>query len=282
MSGEHGDGLARSYLNEELFGSPLYEAFREVKRAFDPDNLMNPGKIVDGPSPIENLRLGANYKTLPLATTFDFSREGSFAKAAELCNGAGVCRKLQSGTMCPSFMVTRDEEHSTRGRANAPAAGVVGRFAGGGIDRPSLVRHLRSVPGLQGLQGRMSVERRRGQAEDGIPVALLRQARHAALRAADGRRRTAEPLGLGPGAGVELAGGLARGRLAGRAAVGHRSPPATAPVRAQPFRSVVSRSAAARSAADARADCTGGRLPDQFLRAGGQPFSGRTAGGGRL
>ncbi|HTU25230.1 MAG TPA: FAD-linked oxidase C-terminal domain-containing protein [Pirellulales bacterium] len=119
MSGEHGDGLARSYLNEELFGPRLYRAFRDVKRAFDPGNLMNPGKIVDGPSPVENLRLGVGYKALPLATTFDFSREGSLAKAAELCNGAGVCRKLQTGTMCPSFMVTRDEEHSTRGRANA-------------------------------------------------------------------------------------------------------------------------------------------------------------------
>src|SRR6185503_1688645 len=79
----------------------------------------NPGKIVDGPSPVENLRYGAEYKTLPIVTTFDFSNQGGFARAAELCNGSGLCRKTQTGTMCPSFMATGDEEHSTRGRANA-------------------------------------------------------------------------------------------------------------------------------------------------------------------
>ncbi|MEX2114894.1 MAG: FAD-linked oxidase C-terminal domain-containing protein [Pirellulales bacterium] len=119
MSGEHGDGMARSYLNERLFGSRLYGAFKQVKGAFDPANRMNPGKVVDGPSPIENLRYSAKYRTIDVPTTFDFSREGGFAAAVELCNGAGVCRKLQTGTMCPSFMVTGDEEHSTRGRANA-------------------------------------------------------------------------------------------------------------------------------------------------------------------
>ncbi len=119
MSGEHGDGLARSYLNERLFGPQIYEAFRQVKAAFDPENRLNPGKVVNGPSPVENLRYGTEYHTLEVPTTFDFSRQGGFARAVELCNGAGVCRKLQTGTMCPSFMVTRDEEHSTRGRANA-------------------------------------------------------------------------------------------------------------------------------------------------------------------
>jgi FAD/FMN-containing dehydrogenase/Fe-S oxidoreductase len=119
MSGEHGDGLARSYLNEQLFGSQLYQAFKEIKAAFDPHNRMNPGKVVDGPSPIENLRYGTHYHTMQVPTTFDFSREGGFSRAVELCNGAGVCRKLQTGTMCPSFMATHDEEHSTRGRANA-------------------------------------------------------------------------------------------------------------------------------------------------------------------
>jgi FAD/FMN-containing dehydrogenase/Fe-S oxidoreductase len=119
MSGEHGDGLARSYLNGKLFGEKLYRAFKEIKAAFDPENLLNPGKIVDGPSPVENLRLGAGYKTLEVPTVLDFSGQGGFARAVELCNGSGVCRKTQTGTMCPSYMVTRDEEHSTRGRANA-------------------------------------------------------------------------------------------------------------------------------------------------------------------
>lgn len=119
MSGEHGDGLARGYLNEKLFGPRIYRAFQEVKRAFDPQNLLNPGKIVDSPAPTENLRLGPGYDPLSLVTTFNFSDQGGFAGAAEMCNGAGVCRKTQTGTMCPSFMATRDEEHSTRGRANA-------------------------------------------------------------------------------------------------------------------------------------------------------------------
>jgi FAD/FMN-containing dehydrogenase/Fe-S oxidoreductase len=119
MSGEHGDGLARSFLNEKLFGPKIYRAFQELKGAFDPKNLMNPGKIVDAPRCVENLRYGETYQTLPLVTTLDFKREGGFAAAVEMCNGAGVCRKTQTGTMCPSFMATGDEEHSTRGRANA-------------------------------------------------------------------------------------------------------------------------------------------------------------------
>jgi FAD/FMN-containing dehydrogenase/Fe-S oxidoreductase len=119
MSGEHGDGLARSFLNEKLFGPRIYQAFRQVKAAFDPRNLMNPGKIVDAPGPTENLRQGPHYRTLEVATALDWSRQGGFARAVELCNGSGVCRKTRTGTMCPSFMATLDEEHSTRGRANA-------------------------------------------------------------------------------------------------------------------------------------------------------------------
>jgi FAD/FMN-containing dehydrogenase/Fe-S oxidoreductase len=118
MSGEHGDGLARSYLNEKLFGSRLYKAFRDVKAAFDPEHRMNPGKIVDAPPMTENLRYGTAYKTLSLNTHFDFNKEGGFATAVELCNGAGVCRKQNEGTMCPSYMVTMEDRHSTRGRAN--------------------------------------------------------------------------------------------------------------------------------------------------------------------
>ena len=119
MSGEHGDGLARSYLNEKLFGPKLYDAFLQIKTAFDPVWIMNPGKIVNGPNPTANLRQDGEYTPPQLTTRFDFSREGGFLRAAELCNGSGVCRKLRTGTMCPSFMVTGEEEHSTRGRANA-------------------------------------------------------------------------------------------------------------------------------------------------------------------
>ena len=118
MSGEHGDGLARSHLNEKLFGSQIYKAFQDVKLAFDPQGRMNPGKIVNAPSMTENLRYGEKYNTLFLNTHYDFSREGGLATAVELCNGAGVCRKKNEGTMCPSYMVTMEDVHSTRGRAN--------------------------------------------------------------------------------------------------------------------------------------------------------------------
>ena len=120
LSGEHGDGIARSEWNRELFGDTLYEAFRQIKRTFDPHGLLNPGKIVDAPAMDTHLRYGPGYRvTLPLRTHFRFRDTGSLAGAAELCNGNGLCRKTDTGTMCPSYMVTRDEEHSTRGRANA-------------------------------------------------------------------------------------------------------------------------------------------------------------------
>ncbi|MCI0440862.1 MAG: anaerobic glycerol-3-phosphate dehydrogenase subunit C [Chloroflexi bacterium] len=124
MSGEHGDGLVRSVWNEKMFGSKLYEAFREVKRAFDPKGIMNPGKIVDSPPMTDNLRISPAYKTRDLATGFAY-REGSYTQAIEMCNGQGECRKL-TGTMCPSYMATRDEEHSTRGRANALRSAMSG------------------------------------------------------------------------------------------------------------------------------------------------------------
>jgi FAD/FMN-containing dehydrogenase/Fe-S oxidoreductase len=119
MSGEHGDGLARSHFNKKLFGPVLYEAFRQVKSAFDPKNLMNPGKIVESPAMTESLRISPAYKTWQPQTTLDFSGQGGFARAVEMCSGMGECRKKLDGTMCPSYMGTLDEEHSTRGRANA-------------------------------------------------------------------------------------------------------------------------------------------------------------------
>jgi len=119
MSGEHGDGLARSHFNQKLFGPALYEGFRQIKRAFDPKNIMNPGKIVDAPAMTESLKISPQYKTWEPQTTLDFSDQGGFVRAVEMCSGMGECRKKLDGTMCPSYMGTLDEEHSTRGRANA-------------------------------------------------------------------------------------------------------------------------------------------------------------------
>ncbi len=119
LSSEHGDGRARSPFLERMYGPKLMQAFRELKRAFDPDNRMNPGNIVASPPVTEHLRYGATYKTWEPVTLLDFSSQGGYAAAVEMCNGVGECRKKLEGTMCPSYMATRDEEHSTRGRANA-------------------------------------------------------------------------------------------------------------------------------------------------------------------
>jgi len=134
MSGEHGDGLQRSELNELIFGPELYAAMREFKRIWDPLGLMNPGKKVDAPPMTENLRFGPDYRAREPKTYLDFSAEGGFARAVEMCNGAAVCRKLKAGTMCPSFMATRDEKDSTRGRANALRDALAGETLG----RPDL------------------------------------------------------------------------------------------------------------------------------------------------
>ncbi len=127
MSGEHGDGLARSHFNQKLFGPVLYEAFRQIKRVFDPDNRMNPGKIVDAPAMTESLKISPRYQTWEPETTLDFSAQGGFVRAVEMCSGMGECRKKLDGTMCPSYMGTLDEEHSTRGRANALRAVLSGK-----------------------------------------------------------------------------------------------------------------------------------------------------------
>ena len=127
ISSEHGDGRSRSPFLERVYGPKLFQAFREFKHAFDPKNLMNPGNLVDSPGLTEHLRSGPDYKTWEPATLLDFSGQGGFAAAVEMCNGVGVCRKKLEGTMCPSYMATRDEEHSTRGRANALRAVLSGQ-----------------------------------------------------------------------------------------------------------------------------------------------------------
>ncbi|MFI7103512.1 FAD-binding and (Fe-S)-binding domain-containing protein [Streptomyces sp. NPDC050161] len=118
-SSEHGDGLARSEFNREIFGDRLYEAMRQVKRAFDPDNQLNPGKIVDAPSMTDNLRDPALRPAEPVRTQLSFEVVGGMRGAADRCMNIGLCRKSGTGVMCPSYMATRREEDSTRGRANA-------------------------------------------------------------------------------------------------------------------------------------------------------------------
>jgi FAD/FMN-containing dehydrogenase/Fe-S oxidoreductase len=119
ISGEHGDGQARGELLPRMFGSELMQAFREFKATWDPEGKMNPGKMIDAYRFDEHLRLGASYNPAQPSTHFTFpDDEGSFAAAALRCVGVGKCRREDGGTMCPSYMVTHDEEHSTRGRAH--------------------------------------------------------------------------------------------------------------------------------------------------------------------
>jgi FAD/FMN-containing dehydrogenase/Fe-S oxidoreductase len=118
-SSEHGDGLARSEFNRVIFGDELYDAMREVKQLFDPHALMNPGKIVDAPPMTENIRDVALPPAFALPTRLSFAGAGGMRGAADRCMNIGVCRKGSTGVMCPSYMATREEEHSTRGRANA-------------------------------------------------------------------------------------------------------------------------------------------------------------------
>ena len=138
-SGEHGEGIAKGYFNEQLYGPRLHQAFRRVKGLFDAGNLMNPGKIIDAPLPWDTsiMRVYPGYQTpfAPQQTYLDFSEEGGFAGLVEMCNGAGFCRKDGPGVMCPSYRVTKDERHSTRGRANALRAAIKGEFPDGLSDK---------------------------------------------------------------------------------------------------------------------------------------------------
>jgi FAD/FMN-containing dehydrogenase/Fe-S oxidoreductase len=118
LSGEHGDGQARGWLLPKMFGDELIEAFREFKAIWDPEWKMNPGKLIDPYRVDENLRYGTHYHPYDPPTHFQFPDDKhSFAYATQRCVGAGVCRRHEGGTMCPSYMVTLEEKHSTRGRA---------------------------------------------------------------------------------------------------------------------------------------------------------------------
>jgi FAD/FMN-containing dehydrogenase/Fe-S oxidoreductase len=118
LSGEHGDGLARSEFLEKMYGPEILRAFSEVKELFDPQGVLNPGVIVDPPPMDRQLRIGPGRRRLSINTSLDFSNQGNLAAAVELCNGSGFCRKKTGGTMCPSYMVTLDEKDTTRARAN--------------------------------------------------------------------------------------------------------------------------------------------------------------------
>jgi FAD/FMN-containing dehydrogenase/Fe-S oxidoreductase len=138
MSGEHGDGILRSWLTEKYFGPKLYQAFLGIKRAFDPENRMNPGKIVSALPFLENLRLDPETKFAKIETFLDFTTEGGFNLAVDLCNGNGACRKKE-GVMCPSYQATLDEYDTTRARAQTLRAIVNGHVPKGDLTSPEVL-----------------------------------------------------------------------------------------------------------------------------------------------
>src|SRR6516225_2297527 len=133
-SGEHGDGIVRSESHKAMFGPRIAEDFREVKHRFDPENLLNPGKIVDAPRMDDRslFRYAPEYRVPELKTVLDWSAYpgagGGFQGAVEMCNNNGACRKLEGGVMCPSYRATRDEKDVTRGRANTLRLAISGQL----------------------------------------------------------------------------------------------------------------------------------------------------------
>jgi len=130
-SGEHGDGIVRSEFHERMFGARITAAFAEVKARFDPDNILNPGKIVDPPRMDDRtlFRYGPHYAASDLKTALDWSAwPGAFQGAVEMCNNNGACRKLEGGVMCPSYRATRSEIDVTRGRANTLRLAISGQL----------------------------------------------------------------------------------------------------------------------------------------------------------
>lgn len=136
-TGEHGEGLARSFFNEQLYGKELHGLFCKIKNLFDPQSLLNPHKVIDGIEPwdTEWLKITPDYTTpyAPKRTFLDFSQYGGLAGLVEMCNGQGVCRSQVSGTMCPSYKFTRDEKDTTRGRANMLRAAMTGELGEEGL-----------------------------------------------------------------------------------------------------------------------------------------------------
>lgn len=138
FTGEHGDGIVRSCWLEKQYGPQILNAFREVKKLFDPVGIMNPGKIVDPPPMTENLRFASRPAGQPTRTQLDFSTHGNMLGLAKMCSGVGQCRQRLVGTMCPSYMATGDETHTTRARANALRIALSDGGLIRGLDDPAL------------------------------------------------------------------------------------------------------------------------------------------------
>jgi Fe-S oxidoreductase len=153
-SGEHGDGLARSEFHERMFGTRMLRAFEEVKACFDPAGLFNPGKIVHAQKMDDRslFRYGPDYQVAPIQTTLDWSEWGGFGAAVEMCNNNGACRKADVGVMCPSYRVTRDEQHLTRGRANTLRLAISGQLGADALVSAAMYETMDLCIGCKGCK----------------------------------------------------------------------------------------------------------------------------------
>ena len=153
-SGEHGDGIVRSEFHEAMFGSRLVTAFEEVKDAFDPDGLFNPGKIVrpERMDDRELFRYKPGYASLPVETGLDWSEWDGFHRAVEMCNNNGTCRKSNPGVMCPSYRVTMDEKHVTRGRANTLRLALTGQLGPDALTSDAMAETMALCVGCKGCK----------------------------------------------------------------------------------------------------------------------------------
>ncbi|MCK1582924.1 FAD-binding protein [Bradyrhizobium sp. 168] len=148
-SGEHGDGLVRSEFHATMFGERLVADFREVKQRFDPEGVLNPGKIVDAPRMDDRslFRFKPDYRVAELETKLDWSAYpgagGGFQGAVEMCNNNGACRKLEGGVMCPSYRATRNEKDVTRGRANTLRLAISGQLGAGALSSDEMMETLK-------------------------------------------------------------------------------------------------------------------------------------------
>ena len=150
-SGEHGDGLVRSEFHKLMYGKRIVNAFEEIKQIFDPRSLLNPGKIVK-PSKMDDRRLfryGPDYQQSNINSGLDWSEWGGFDRAVEMCNNNGACRKFNTEVMCPSYRVTLDERHLTRGRANALRLALSGQLGEGAISSDEMYETMRLCVGCK-------------------------------------------------------------------------------------------------------------------------------------
>ncbi len=153
-SGEHGDGISRSEFHEPMFGQRMVKNFEEVKRYFDPSGLFNPGKIVN-PHKMDDrhiMRFAPGYAPVKIASSLDWSDWGGFDRAIEMCNNNGACRKANVGTMCPSYRVTKEEQHLTRGRANTLRLALTGQLGKDAFTSDAMYQTLELCVGCKGCK----------------------------------------------------------------------------------------------------------------------------------